>query len=167
MKLNKLYLGVVFLFLAIFISGCSREKVDMNVLSDDNQFHYQNRDLKFAIDLPADFIYYQTQRKNEANYIDVEFFVPTTDTDYFQEVSGYAKPIVVRVFKQDYWNKLENDSAEFDVEFNALVGDSDEIFSGKGDYVYVVKYWGVIPGDWQEKWSNEMKDKISRSFKAN
>lgn len=73
MKLNKLYLGVVFLFLAIFISGCSREKVDMNVLSDDNQFHYQNRDLKFAIDLPADFIYYQTQRKNEANYIDVEF----------------------------------------------------------------------------------------------
>jgi len=51
--------------------------------------------------MPSEFIYYQTQRKNTDDYIDLEIFVPTGDKSYYQEIPGYAKPIVIRIFDKD------------------------------------------------------------------
>lgn len=167
MKLNKFYFFGFLLLLMLVFSGCSKKETDMNVLSDDGQFHYRNELLKFSISLPAEFEHYVTQRKDETDYSDLEFFVPSSDTaNYVQEVPGYAKPIVVRVFKKDIWQKWQNNQASSS-DFTILVSDSDEVIADKGDYIYVIKYWTNIPSDWQEKWNNDMKEKIKSSFEVN
>lgn len=167
MKLNKLYFFSFLLLLTLVFAGCSKKETDMNVLSDDNQFHYRNELLKFSINLPANFDHYITQRKDESDYSDLEFFVPSSDTvNYVQEVPGYAKPMVVRAFKKNAWQNWQNNQASSS-DFSILVSDRDEVMPDKGDYVYVIKYWTNIPIDWQEKWNNDMKKKISDSFKVN
>ena len=166
MKLNKLYLICFSLLLAVVFTGCSKKEADMNVLSDDGQYHYRNESLKFSVNLPADFIYYQTQRKDKTNYTDIEFFVPTTDTDYAQEVPGYAKPMAVRVFKKADWKAISSNQAS-STDYSSLIGDDDVVLNEKGGYTYVIKYWANIPNDWQDKWNDEMKKKIEESFKRN
>ncbi|MFH1661929.1 MAG: hypothetical protein ABIA02_02440 [Candidatus Falkowbacteria bacterium] len=131
MKKNIILILVISLFLSG--CGCEKEKVfNMDELADDNKYHYENIDLNFKIDLPQEFIYYQTQRKKVDNRIDIEFFVPTNDVDYIQEVPGYAKPIVVRA-----------ENGEYDL-----------------------KFWEIVPNDWEERWSEDMENEIINSFEV-
>ena len=154
---NKLALSCLFLFLVLAISGCGKKEPDMNVLSADGSFHYQNKDLKFSLALPADFNYYQVQRKDTPDYIDIEFFVPTTDKGYEQELSDYAKPVKVRIYKnKDAWSEVAK--AQGDEPIFIKVGETKE-------YVYTLNFWKTRPIDWQPKWSDEMKKKIEDGFK--
>lgn len=155
---KKIALSCLLLSLALVISGCGKKgEPDMNVLSTDGSYHYQNADLGFSLALPADFVYYQTQRKDTTDYIDVEFFVPTTDTGYEQEVSGYAKPIKVRIYKnKTVWDEIEKNQGDTPVFIK---------MGEKKDYVYTLNLWKNRPIDWQSKWSDEMMNKIKDGFK--
>lgn len=148
----------VFLFLCFFVlilAGCGQKKETlMNRPAGDGNFHYQNKDLGFAVTLPPEFSHYQTQRKKSGDFIDLEFFVPTSDVDYRQEVPGYGKPIVVRIFKKEAWKKVGKTGEMSDYK---KMGEKD----GK---VYAVKFWKKAPKDWNDKWTIEMKKKILEFF---
>lgn len=131
----------------------------MDQPAQDGNFYYQNEDLQFNLVLPPEFLYYQTQRKTTDDFIDIEFFVPTSDSDYPQEAPGYAKPIVIRVFSsQDSWEK--------EAEKNIF----QELGKGKGwwiaadNKIYTIKFWDKAPSDWQSKWKEEMREAIIDSF---
>ena len=143
------------IILTIFLSACSAPKPAMDQLNKNGQYHYVNEDLGFSLDLPADFIYYQTQRKTKPEYTDIEFFVPTSDRLYRQEVEGYAKPIIVRVYQKAYWEKNQNDKTQTGFT---------EIGQNRLN-VYTIKYWDQVPSDWQKKWSKDQIDNITKSFK--
>lgn len=152
--MRKLFLSPIILIIALSLTGCGFSKGPaMNQLSDDNNYHYQNKDLGFAIALPAEFEYYQTQRKETEDFIDIEFFTPTSDTDYIQEVPGYAKPIVVRIFQDEVWQGV----SDGDEALYQKLGD-------KGKRVYTIRFWQELPTDWQGKWSEEMKKGIVDGF---
>lgn len=158
--MKKLKIFFLVLFLSIVLSACG-QKDDVLVMdrpAEDGKYHYSNKDLEFSLTLPEEFIYYQTQRKLTKEYTDIEFFVPTGDKKYNQEVPGYAKPIVLRVYSDENWEEnMKNDP----------YSDFFEVLDNKKDKVYVVRFWQSIPLDWQEKWSEEMKNKIKESFKIN
>lgn len=119
-------------------------------------YFYQNKDLGFSLELPPEFMYFQTQRKKGEDFIDLEIFVPTSDVDYPQEVQSYGKPIVVRIFNsREAWNKI--DEAE-KTSFYREIGEK----KGK---VYTLKIWNDLPLDWQGKWTSEMEENIVKLFK--
>jgi len=141
----------------IFITGCGQKQANMNEPAADGQFHYENRDLGFGLVLPEDFIYYQTQRTSNSGYTDLEFFVPTRDTDYEQSVPGYAKPIVVRIFdNESEWKKQENQTT--DTNFKR-VGE-------KNGKVYTLIFWETIPADWRQTWDENYKQELINNFKT-
>lgn len=149
--MKKKYLFFVF-FVVLLLAGCGK-KVPMDQPSADGNFYYNNKDLGFNLVLPPDFLYYQTQRKDGGNFIDIEFFVPTSDTSYPQEIQSYAKPIVVRVFNnKDLWD--ENGDKNGFQKFE------------KGNKIYAIKFWEKTPTDWKDKWSEEMREGIINNFKA-
>ncbi len=156
MKPNLFYFFII-LFLLFFLSGCGKKipAVPMDQPAADGNYHYQNFDLKFSLVLPPDFIYYQTQRKNQASFVDIEFFVPTIYAAFSQEVSGYSKVITIRSWTVKMWQKLADDDAS--------KKDFDKISQSK-DRVYAIGFWENIPPDWQSKWSDDMEDKIMKSF---
>ncbi len=142
----------IFIVSAVALSGCGR--VAMDELGEEGTYKYQNKDLGFALSLPPEFEYYQTQRKNESKYTDLEIFVPTSDTIYPQEVPGYAKPIVVRVLKNEIWEQMNDEEKG---EFKEA-GEKKEI-------IYLLKFWDEIPDDWDYKWSQDRENQIIDSFK--
>lgn len=147
--MKRLVFFTLLLLSLVLLSGCSRP---MDKPRADGSYFYQNRDLGFALTLPAQFIYYQTQRKEGEGFTDIEIFVPTSDTAYPQEVPSYAKAVVVRVFGRDAWTKSgQNDN------FFEQAGQS-------GGRIYGIKFWEKAPRDWQDKWSDEIKKKISASL---
>jgi hypothetical protein len=151
--LNSKYLLVpFFILIAMALSACGTSKtVDMNQLSADNRFHYINDNLGFSINLPKEFNYYQTQRNNNTDYTELVFYVPTSDRQYSQEVIGYAKPISLRIYNKELFNKWP---AEDTRKANFTV------IKEKDDKVYAIKFWDKIPIDWQSKWSEALKKDI-------
>lgn len=149
----KKYFIVAFVFIfVVALSGCgSKKTVDMNELGANEKYNYENKNMGFAIQFPKEFIYFQTQRKDAADYTDLEFFVPTSDMKYVQEIPGYGKPVVVRVFKKDAFS--ENTDKAY-----KKIGE-------KGDSVYTVKFWDKAPADWQAKWNDNMKSEIEKSLR--
>lgn len=148
---------ILIIALPLLLSACGSKPGYMNEPADDGAYHYNNDDLGFNLTLPQEFIYYQTQRKEDpkGQYTDIEIFLPTSDRTFPQEVSGYVKPIVVRIYDQDAWQGMsEEDRAQFE-----KVGEK----SGK---VYALSFWKRFPDDWVKKWNEEMKQKIKSSFKA-
>ncbi|NCU44184.1 hypothetical protein EOM71_00710 [Candidatus Falkowbacteria bacterium] len=135
----------------------SRQPINMDELGRDNLYHYRNQDLNFNLDLPEQFIYYQTERTNSADYKEIKFFVPTSDPDYlYESLPSYAKPIVVRVYLEDAWNNLsEEDENKSDFQKITV----------KNGQVYLIWFWERQPKDWQDKWSEEMKEIISQSLR--
>ncbi|MCX6796739.1 MAG: hypothetical protein NTW06_04570 [Candidatus Falkowbacteria bacterium] len=157
MKIKKILF--ISLLPALILGGCTLKKAVMDVPVSDGSYHYQNKDLGFSLVLPADFIYYQTQRTDTTDYVDLEIFVPTSDTGYVQEVPGYAKPIAIRVYKnKEAWEKHFANPTE--------VKNYQQLGS-QGDKVYTIRYWTDIPIDWQGKWNQEMAKKIASGFKIN
>lgn len=150
--MRKTFLLVI--VLSLLLTGCHhKEEADMGKLGKDGNYHYQNKGLGFNIDLPPEFQYYQVQRKDNLGYIDIEFFVPTSDTEYPQEVQSYAKPIIVRVFDKSAWDGIiEEDRFSWEE-----IGD-------KNEKVYTIKFWESIPVDWEGKWSDDMKMAIKDNF---
>jgi len=151
----KKYYIVFVLFIALFLGGCGKnkepEKVLMDELDNTGYYHYTNIELGFGVYLPKEFEYYHVQRKVTNNYTDTEFFVPTSDKNYPQEIQSYAKPIIVRIWDKDVWN-------------NAVENGSDTGFIEKGKHgqkIYTIKFWKNIPIDWQDNWKSEgMKKNI-------
>ena len=151
--MKKLFF-VILLFIALILSGCGYKGPIMDQIGKNGNYHYQNKDSGFSFKLPPEFQYYQTQRKETEDYIDIEFFVPTTDVTCSREVPGYGKPIVIRVFDGETWQSMTDN--EYKLIYQELVD--------KDDRVYTIRFWNKIPFDWQDKWKEEMKETITESF---
>jgi len=153
---KRKFVFLVFCFLALLaLSGCGGPKYEyMDRPADDGNFYYTNKDLGFSLVLPPEFLYYQTQRKSVGEFFDLEFFVPTSDTKYLQEVPGYVKPIVVRIMDKEEWQRQE------DIYNDNLY----EKIGEKKNKVYLIKFWKNPSQDWLGKWSEDMKEKIKNNF---
>jgi hypothetical protein len=152
-SMHKLIFIPLLIIIPMLLGSCGQKtQTDANVIP--GAYHYENRDLGFEIDLPADFEYFQTQRKAGDGFIDLEFFVPTSDTTYAQEVPGYGKPLVVRVFEKNVWDKpgSENEKNGFEK-------------IGQSDRVYAIKFWREEPKDWLSKWNEDYKDSLINLIK--
>jgi len=148
-----------FLILTLFFGfGCSRKISNDNYLMDelapDNKYHYSNKDLGFAISFPEQFIYYQLQRKNLDNSVVMEYFVPTNDLEYPQEVPGYGKFLSIFIYSKDVYEEMsEEEKSDY------------ENFGKKDDKVYLGLFWSRSPSDWQDRWSSSVREEIQSSFK--
>lgn len=141
----------------VLVWWLNRAPVNMDELSRDGMYHYRNQDLNFNLDLPEQFIYYQTERTNSADYKEIKFYIPTSDPDYTNETpASYARAIVVRVYQEAAWNKLSaGDESKRDFQKVAT----------KDGQVYLIWFWDHQPKDWQDKWTEAMKQSISQSLK--
>lgn len=151
MRKALFFILIIFIFL---IAGCGQKPVAMDVLNEQGVYNYRNQDLGFQINLPPEFIYYQTQRKDGSDYTDLEIFVPTSDRDYPQEIPSYARPLLIRVYTPETWQeleKIENEEGVIKLEESK-------------DKVYAIKLWNEVPDDWQDKWSEDMQNQIIESF---
>ncbi|MEI7498110.1 MAG: hypothetical protein WCK11_02405 [Candidatus Falkowbacteria bacterium] len=131
------------------LSGCGQAPAPISQ-DQDGKLHYTNQDLGFELYLPKQFEYFQTQRKNLAEYTDVEFFAPTSDMGYKQEVQSYGKFLIVRVKKQA---ATKPDTGFMEAPNNQ---------SGK----FWLQFWEKQPKDWSKKWNKEVQKDIINTFKA-
>lgn len=154
---KKLSLLLLVIFVIPLITAC-QSKVNMDELAEDNMYHYKNKDFRFSLDLPQEFIYYQTQRIARQDYTDIEYYVPTNDTSYSTRVPSYGHAITVRVFNTNEWQEILSGKSD---------SESYEWLSEEKDRVYTIKFWDNAPADWQDKWSEDMKQNIKNSFKLN
>lgn len=146
-KIIYLIGGVFAILLLIGLYWVNRTPKQMDVVRN-GVYSYTNKGLGFALSLPIEFQYFQTQSKKGDGYTDIEIFIPTSDMAYKQEVSGYGKPLVVRVYDKDKY-KAETD------------------FQKKGEKearVYALKFWTELPKDWREKWTEEINDNVLNSM---
>lgn len=143
------------LIVSFLLSGCGKKNVTyMDRPADDGKFYYTNQLLGFNVVLPKEFDHYQTQRVAKDDYVDIEFYVPTSDTVYVQEVSGYAKMIVIRAYKKPGWDKVNHN--EKTTIFKK--------FGETGGNVLTVYFNDVIPKDWKDKWTDQLKNDIKNNL---
>lgn len=155
--MKKISFVVLAVLMAVSLSACHWTKVEpMDELNNENEYHYQNKDLGFEVYLPQDFIYYQTQRNNGDDFSDLTIYVPTADTSLLTELQSYAKPVVVRIFDKNNWYDSLNDEERSNY---VKVGE-------KKDKVYTLLFWNKVPSDWTIKWTDQMRDDIMESFKV-
>lgn len=155
MKKKKLLIGGILLFISIAIlSGCTKTRKPVDVLSDDGKYHYYNDLLGFELSLPESFKYYQVQRINNKGFTDVEYMVASKDNDYPKEFTNFAKVIVVRIYDKNFWDE---NSGNINPAFKKI--------GEKSDKIYTIKFWEEAPSDWQDKWNEEVKHEIINSFK--
>jgi hypothetical protein len=150
--MKKFYFLALLLCVSMILTGCGKNKQEMmDQLNKEGYFHYTNKDLGFGLYLPRQFIYYQTQSKKTDNFTDIEFYVPTSDpTSFDPNVSGYTKPLTIRIFNKKYWN-------------DGLSGDEKkeyEKIGEKKDRVYAALFWAKPSADWTPKWNEEVKKDI-------
>jgi len=156
--MKKIFFIFASFFIVNFLNACSVSSgVPMDELSEEGRFQYKNKDLGFEISLPDTFEFYQVQRKNTDEYSEIEFFVPTSDMAYPQEVQSYAKPLMLRFYKNETWEKF--DKREY-VESVFFQLPSDK--TGK----FFIKFWKTRPKDWEGKWNQEIEEEIKISFKV-
>ena len=158
--MKRINLFFLVLALGILLSGCGQGPI-MDQPAEDGNFYYRNKDMGFSLVLPPEFLYYQTQRKETADYVDLEFFVPTADESYYQDVPGYGKAVVIRIFNENSWEQASGEGIYQEV------GEDKNWWPGEEDKVYTIKFWGEAPVDWQGKWSEEMKQIIIEGFETN
>lgn len=145
----KKYIFII-LFLALFLSACGQKVEYMDQPAESGNFYYENKLLKFSVVLPPAFLYYQTQRRDQGGYSDLEFYVPTNDPKYTKAAVGsYANVFTVRVGPED---SIQNDK-----DF--------EILGARFGAHYGWKTWDVPPRDWENTWTNAMKLQIKDSIK--
>lgn len=156
--MNKKILLSIMILSLFFGFGCSRKTTNDNYLMDelasDNKYHYSNKDLGFLISFPEQFIYYQTQRKNLDNSVVIEYFVPTNDLEYPQEVPSYGKFLSVMIYDNQVFEEISDEQKE-----------GFEYFGEKDEKVYLGLFWSRTPSDWQDRWSDSVKEEIKSSFK--
>jgi hypothetical protein len=142
------------LAIILILSACGQRNLPTDKPLEDGSRFYRNEMLKFSLVLPASFEYYQTQRTEGKGYSDLEIFVPTSDVRQSGKVSGYAQPIVIRVFDKVTWDEVNQDGES---EYQ-LLGEKD----GKA---FTLLFWKNVPKDWQDKWSAETEKMIIDNFK--
>ena len=128
----------------------------MDKPAEDGNYYYRNKALDFSLVLPPEFIYYQTQMTNAKIFVDIDFFVPTSDTEYPQTVPSYANPVKIRTFMVDNWEEF--------LEQNQELASYEKVGEKKGR-VYTIKFWDRVPSDWEDRWSDSMAEAIKNSFK--
>ncbi len=153
MKLKIIVKIIPLFFVVIFLASCAERNLPTDKPLDDGGFFYRNNSLGFSLILPPAFDHYQTQRISGSGYVDLEIFVPTSDTRFGKQVQGYAQPIVIRVFEKNVWEQA-NQSGE---SIYKLLGE-------KKDKVYTILFWELEPSDWQDKWHGEIENFIINSF---
>ncbi len=154
--MKKKYFVVIIFLGIIFLTGCLKKNEQlMDVSAEDGNYYYRNKDLGFNLVLPKEFIYYQTQRQKAEDFIDLEVLIPTSDQVIIQDVPGYLKPIVIRVFDKEFWEENLGEN-----KFINLYTKLDE----SRTRVYGIKFWEQIPSDWSEKWSEDIKEFIINNF---
>ncbi len=155
-KKPQVWLPFLFLIIVLIIfSAYNFWQKGAQPTDTSKNLRYANETFGFAFTFPDAFQYFQTQAKEGDNYSDIEIFVPTTDRQYSQEVLGYAKPIVVRMYKRQYWESLDKESGE----------KKSFLYQGiKNDLVYTIKFWDRVPVDWEGKWSEDMKNALLKGF---
>ena len=160
--MKKILLPIVLGGLIIALSGCTlfakkaKEK-DMAAPDEKGNYHYENSDLGFKVSLSKEFQYYQVQRKNKEEFVDLEFFLPTSDIKYPQEIQSYGKPMIIRVYTKEGWDKGAKDN--FDKSFKKL--------SETTTKTYLIKFWKEYPDDWKKRWNKSVEEGILKSFEAN
>ncbi|MCD4694274.1 hypothetical protein K8R62_02865 [bacterium] len=147
-KIRNIACFSVFFLLLLSLTSCSFGKSDF----EKNGLKYKNEPLNFEIILPQNFEKRITQRKDGEGYVDIEFFVPTSDRSQELEVKSYAKPIFIRIFR----DTKESDFTE-KIDF--------EILGSKNNNLYAIKFWDYTPKDWQNRWSDKIEKDIINSFK--
>ena len=159
---TKLYMKkiIAILCLFLFLTACGQpvKPEYMDQLASDGNFYYTNEDLEFTVILPPEFIYYQTQRVKTDYYIDIEFFVPTSDTSYPQLVSGYARPLIIRAYSEYGWTQI--------TDMDAISENYKQVGKNNGN-IYLFKFWDRFPDDWKNKWSEEIRKNILENFSFN
>ncbi|MDD5527795.1 MAG: hypothetical protein PHO56_02345 [Patescibacteria group bacterium] len=151
--MKRLFFLFSLLFLIFFTTGCGKP-VMMDEVNKQGFYPYHNEMFNFDLSLPKEFRYYQTQRMTFPGYTDLDIFVPTADTNYPEQVPGYAEPIIVRVYDKTAYDNLNAD----------LKAQSIKV-AEKKDKVYALIFWDSIPSDWQGKWSDAMKQQLIKNFK--
>lgn len=157
MVFTKKFFSIAAIFvLALSLSACGLRGRETATGTNESGYKYENKGLGFSLKLPVEFQYYQTQRKDMADFVDLEIFVPTADSNYPQEVPGYVKPLVVRIYNRGFWEGMKEDGEERSIY---------EKVGEKGEKIYALGFWKTTPADWQNKWTDEMKEKIKATFK--
>lgn len=141
------------LFVVLFVmAGCAAKPM-MDEIDKQGFYPYHNDFFNFDLSLPKEFQYYQTQRIDNANYTEVDIFVPTADTTLIEQVPGYAEPIAIRAYDKKTFDAL----TEADKAGLTKVGE-------KGGKVFAMKFWDKIPSDWKDKWTDAMKQQLIKNF---
>ena len=160
-KYKFIALGSLALLGLFTLSACTSKQpapVEQSQYMDrpasDGKYYYNNELYAFAVVLPAEFEYYQTQRREYTDYADIEFYVPTNDRDFYQEVSGYGKIMTVRMYNKEFWEKIKNDE-----DFSMY-----QEVAQKDNYIYTISFWPSEPSDWRDKLNDELKQEIVQSF---
>ena len=154
--MKKAFLFFIAIVVSTSLSACNLNKVaPMDELDEDGKFYYQNKELGFKVKFPDTFIYYQVQRKDTEEYKQIEFYVPSSDSNYPQEIQSYVKPITVRVYNESAWE---------DYDKKVYVEDIYTSLGNNGGKKYFVLFWGERPKDWRDKWNNEIQNEILNSF---
>ncbi len=138
----------------LVLSACSWGNSEKEPRERQTNFNYKNKSLSFEVELLESFKHYVTQRDQGEGFVDIEFYVPTSDTDYSSEVRNYARPVTVRVFQDASLEELSEDSPY-------------EVLAQANNNIYTIRFWQNIPEDWQEKWSQEDEESIKNSFSLN
>jgi hypothetical protein len=153
MKIKTITKIISLLFVSLIITACGQRDLPTDVSLADGGFFYRNSVLGFSLILPKTFEHYQTQRVSSDTYTDLEIFIPTSDARFGKQVSGYAKSLTIRVFDEEAWkaiNKKEDSVYKF-------LGD-------KKNKIFTALFWKQIPSDWNDKWSEEIKNTVINSF---
>ena len=154
--MKKIFL-LLMLVLVFPLAACQKkEETDMGKVANDGKLHYQNKDLGFSVDFPAVFEYYQVQRVSTDEYIESQFFVPTADVNYPQQIKGYGRYLVVRTYEKNFWENSKTKQYEEDVFKN---------LGEHGGYYYLVSFWKMEPNDWNGKWNMDVEREIEGSFR--
>jgi hypothetical protein len=151
--MKKYIFAACLLVFAFALTGCGKQ-VMMDQLNSKGVYPYSNDMLGFNLSLPKEFQYYQTQRTNFTNYTDLDIFVPTADTNYAEQLPGYAEPVIVRVYDKSTYDGLAAD----------IKAQSAKV-AEKGGKVYTMIFWANIPSDFKDKWSDAMKQQLIKDFK--
>ena len=140
------------LAVVLVLSSCSWGGDNKKPQERQTNFNYENQSLGFEVELPQTFKHYVTQRDQGEGFVDIEVYIPTSDTDYSSEVRNYARPITIRVFQNTSLEELSEDSPY-------------EVLAQANNDIYTIRFWENIPQDWQEKWSEETEESIKNSFR--
>ncbi|MDD4901811.1 MAG: hypothetical protein PHE24_01620 [Patescibacteria group bacterium] len=152
--MKKILYTFCFLFFVFLLTGCAGKPVMMDQLNKQGFYPYHNEMFNFNLSLPKEFQYYQTQRMTFTDYTDIDIFVPTADTNYVEQVPGYAEPIIVRVYDKTAYDNL---SADLKAQMVKV--------AEKGNKVYNLIFWDQPPSDWAGKWTDAMKQQLIKDFK--